>query len=194
MPRSCATARARAQRTARELLAQRLARDVFTRDEDLPIEFLEGIDRRDSRMGQRRGGTGFAPKPLPAAFVAGEPRRQGLQRDRPAQPHVFGEIDDAHAALAEHPLDPVLADLPAGERRLGAVPALVEARRRLGRLFDEIGRALVTGEERGDFPAQLVVAAARVGEKRVTRVRRLLEGAMKEVVDAPPGLGVERPR
>ena len=55
----------------------------------------------------------LADEPLAEAFVLGELGREDLQGDLPLEPVVLREVDDAHAAAAERPLDPIAGDLGA---------------------------------------------------------------------------------
>ncbi len=55
-------------------------------------------------------GFGFAAEAPDRVRVVGELVGQELQRDFPGQPHVFGLVDDAHAAGAELAGDPIMAD------------------------------------------------------------------------------------
>ena len=130
MPRSCAACSAAAivardverarfvERPGADLLAQRAALEILGRDEDLIADLLERVHRGDRRMRQRRGGARFLAQPRAHPIVAEQMRRQRLQRDRAMQPRVVREVDDAHAAAAEDPLDSIRADLRClGEQR-----------------------------------------------------------------------------
>ncbi len=48
---------------------------------------------------------------FPEPSVLGKLRSEDLERDLPPEPSVFREIDDTHAAAAEHRFDPVAPDL-----------------------------------------------------------------------------------
>jgi hypothetical protein len=53
----------------------------------------------------------FGEETLAISRVLREIRGQELQRDVPAQAQIFGEVDDAHPALAQQLLDAVPAYL-----------------------------------------------------------------------------------
>ena len=62
-------------------------------------------------MVQRARGLRLGEKPGPRAGVAGELRREELQRDRAQEPRILGLVDDSHASLTELLDDPVMEDL-----------------------------------------------------------------------------------
>ena len=93
-------------------MAQRVALDVFHRDERLTGGGLtERVDDADVGMVERGGRARFlleAPRPrVVGAEVAGE----DLDRDLASQLEVAGQINDAHAAGAELPADLVATEL-----------------------------------------------------------------------------------
>ena len=53
-------------------------------------------------MVERGGGARLALEPLAPVGIAGELLRQNLEGDPSLQPDVVGEVDLAHASLAEH--------------------------------------------------------------------------------------------
>src|SRR5579884_3703069 len=59
------------------------------------------VDRYDVGMVQLGSGAGLAVEALTKSDVAEGVSRQHLQGDAPAQRHLFGLIDDAHAAAAD---------------------------------------------------------------------------------------------
>jgi hypothetical protein len=61
-------------------------------------------------MIERRGDAGFATETVERFGMRGELARQELQRDVPAEAHIFGAIDDAHAAAAQPVDDPIVPD------------------------------------------------------------------------------------
>ena len=84
------------------------------RDEVLPaVELADVMNRDDVRMIQRGRRLRF---PLEAAPFGGrrELGGQKLDRDRAIQPGVVSQVDDAHAAFAEHRLNPVCSQRDAG--------------------------------------------------------------------------------
>jgi hypothetical protein len=62
---------------------------------------------------------GFAVEPLDEVFLAGELLGQHFERRRAVQADLVGEIDFAHAALAELFEDLVIADLRDGFSAFG---------------------------------------------------------------------------
>ena len=88
--------------------------DEAHRDEELAVGRAGAEDRDDVGVVDGSGVSrlGFeAPLEL---RVAGEPWRDDLERDRPVEALVAGEIDDAHTALAEAPDDAEVAEPVAG--------------------------------------------------------------------------------
>ena len=65
------------------------------------------VDRADVRMVQRGGRARLAAEPVERLGVAGDVLRQKLERDGPAEPGVFGLVDDTHPAVAEFGHDAV---------------------------------------------------------------------------------------
>ncbi len=68
------------------------------------------VDRADVRMIQRRGRARLALEALDGDRVCQQPRREELDGDLPAEPRVFGAVDDTHAAFADLVNDPVVRD------------------------------------------------------------------------------------
>ena len=98
------------QRTARaDTLAECDPVDVRHDDVHEAATLAGGIDGNDVRVTQPRDRLRFAEKGLAQIGASGERRRQHLDRDGPSQPRLAREIDDAHAAAAELPLERVLA-------------------------------------------------------------------------------------
>ena len=133
----------RRQRPLGQFFAQRAALQILGGDERLVAHFLECVDGGDGRVRQRARGACLVPQPRPHQVVSEQVGRQRLQRHRPVQPRVFGEIDHAHAATTENADDSVGADVRAGRqqaapargscrpgREQAAAPGLRPARRR----------------------------------------------------------------
>ena len=59
----------------------------------------------------------LAQEALPERLVLGEVRRKELQRDHAVEDELVREVDDAHPAAAEHPLDAVAEQLGCPVRR-----------------------------------------------------------------------------
>ena len=100
----------RHERAARELIPQRLAGHVLAGDVQVVVDFLEREHRRDAGVMQRCRRARFAPQPFTAGRIADKLRRDRLERDRASEPRVLGEVNDAHAAFAEHAANEVGAD------------------------------------------------------------------------------------
>ena len=181
----------RRQRPAGQLLPQRLARHVLAHDAEGAVELLEGVDGGDARMGQARRGPRLAAQAPPPAFVAGEPRRQGLDRDEPAEPRILGEMHDPHAALAELADDAVGTQLPALQLGLAGVAA---PGRLLGRgRHRRRGAVLVVREQGLDLGSQRRVAGAGVAEEPRALLGAVLQRPVKELADALPAFRIHRP-
>jgi len=84
------------------------------RDVERALDVAGVVDRDDVGMVERGGQPRFAHETL--AEVAGQARREQLERHGPPQMHVLGAVDDAHPAAAEHVLDAVARDLGAGRK------------------------------------------------------------------------------
>ena len=67
-------------------------------------------------MRQRGRGLGLTLETRPAGRVVGELRADGFQRHLPAQSRVVGQVDDAHATLAEQATDLVVPEALANQR------------------------------------------------------------------------------
>ena len=105
------------------------------------------VDAHDVRALQLRLGARLLLQPLLVSGAA-EHVAQHLERDRPIQAEVAGAIDGAHAADAEHRLDPVVVDLGPDEHlRLAPVRALRRQRQRGLRLLRSLPRVLPLAED-----------------------------------------------
>ena len=74
-------------------------------DEEQPLVVAEVDDLQDVRMRQHRGALGLAIEALGQRRVAGHGVVQHLERDLLAEIGLLGEVDAAHGAGAEEPLD-----------------------------------------------------------------------------------------
>ena len=101
--------RAQCQVAILEQRAQRLAFDVFGRDEINFARAVYFINRENVRMVERRGGAGFVLKAAHAFGVAREIGAQDFQRHQAPQPRVARQINFAHAAFADLALNFVRA-------------------------------------------------------------------------------------
>ena len=74
------------------------------------------VDRNDARMVDRRGQLRLAQETLAEGPVLGQAGGEHLERHLPLQAQVLGQVDDAHAALAEQRFDPVSGELRSDPR------------------------------------------------------------------------------
>ncbi len=79
------------------------------------VRLLDRVDVDDVGVIERRQRPSLAPEPLEAFLTAREVGRQHLQRHLAAELRVLGEIDLAHAALAELGGDLVVGEAPADQ-------------------------------------------------------------------------------
>ena len=109
------------RRTPRHHLRERLAFEELHDDEVLPLVLLDRVNRADSRMVQRGGGTRLALETLERRRVLGQLGGQELQRDAAAEARVLRLVHDAHSTASEPADDRVMGDaLPdQGIRRTG---------------------------------------------------------------------------
>ena len=171
---NCHRAR-RVDASRRDLVAQRAPFQVLGGDEELIADFFERVDRCDRRVRQRRRGARFLPQARMHARIAKQVRRQRLQRHRPVQPRVVRQVDHAHAAAADDPLDAVGADLRAG----------CEQGRRLEKTFAMVVRL----QKREDFVLHVGGFPGRA-HQRGTFGRRRGESAIEQRADTLPLIGV----
>lgn len=87
-----------------------LAVDQRHHQERLSVGFVDFKDRADVGMIECRGRLRVAKETRSAFDVFHKVRRQELDRDRPAEPRIFGLINDAHSPLTKLPADPVAGD------------------------------------------------------------------------------------
>ena len=66
-----------------------------------PRVLADVVGDRDVRRAEHRRGARFVEQPRAAVRIGFERGGQELQRDGPAEPHVFGAIHLAHPARAE---------------------------------------------------------------------------------------------
>jgi hypothetical protein len=88
------------------------------RDVQDALGLVRVVDRNDVRMVDRRRELRFAEEPIVAPLALGEVGREDLERHLASQPDVFGQVDDAHAASADHALDSVAGELRSDPRFL----------------------------------------------------------------------------
>ena len=72
------------------------------------------VDRDDVRVIDRCGDPGLTHEAVDERGIVGKRFREYLDCDLPTEPEMFSEVHNAHAALAEQALDPILRE-QAGE-------------------------------------------------------------------------------
>ena len=98
--------------------------DVAHRDVDEAAEVAGVVDRDDVRVVDRGDRLRLADEPFAELLAAAEVGREGLQRRLALEQLVLGLVDEAHAAAAEQPGDPVPGNLrPRSERAVHALLA-----------------------------------------------------------------------
>ena len=103
------------QRTARQALGERVAGHEL-HDEEMRVAFLAGlVNRGDVGVVQGRERPGFALEAGQSIGVGRQLLRQDLDRHFPPELGVLGEIDLAHATLAELGGDPEVRQRPADQ-------------------------------------------------------------------------------
>ncbi len=86
-------------------------------EKDVPVELVGAMDRHDARMRQAAGGASFAKEPFADLRIAGEMRRQRLDRDGPIELHISRGVDHAHASAPDFALELILAGERGGEAK-----------------------------------------------------------------------------
>jgi hypothetical protein len=90
---------------------ERIAGDVAHGDEQGPVRRSRLEDGDNVWMIEARRQVRFVLDPAPEIGILGQLRRQQLERDLPTQPHLLGEVDDAHATPPQEGLDAVAGKL-----------------------------------------------------------------------------------
>ena len=93
-----------------DAMLQRLALKQLHGDKRTPFEFSDVVNGANARMIQRGCGARFAPEPFDRLRVLGNVFGKKFQRNVPAEPRVFGFIDDAHASAADFFEDGIMGD------------------------------------------------------------------------------------
>jgi hypothetical protein len=109
--RSCRAPTVSRRETPRHHLCERLALEELHDDEVLPLVLLDGVNRADARMVQRRGGTRLALEALERRSVLGKLGGQELERDAAAEARVLRLVHDAHPTASETAHDRVMGTL-----------------------------------------------------------------------------------
>ncbi len=91
-----------------DFLGKRFAFNVFHRDEEYSIHFIDFINCANVRMIQRRSCLRFHHKPLFAFLIGGKFGRQYLDGNHSLQTGVHSFINDPHTPFTQLPYDPVV--------------------------------------------------------------------------------------
>ena len=97
---------------ARHQRRERPAADELHGDEGRPLALVDLVDDADGRVGERRGRARLQAQAALALRVVARTGDQHLQGHLPPEPQVGRAVDDAHAALADLPGDPVPPERP----------------------------------------------------------------------------------
>ncbi len=81
-------------------------------DEEATLRLARLVDRHDVGMVEGRREARLAQQALAEALIPGEIRAEDLERNRPVEARVAGEVDLAHAAAADQLLDLVGTEHP----------------------------------------------------------------------------------
>ena len=84
--------------------------DILHGDEQVAVDLVDVVDLGDGRMRDGRGRAGLEEEPAPAFGVGHQAGADHLEGDQAVETGVPGPVDDAHAALAELGLDPVMLE------------------------------------------------------------------------------------
>jgi hypothetical protein len=109
---------------AGDALLERAAVHVLHREVVRAALLADVVDGDDVRVRERGGGARFRLEAPHELGVRRELRREHLERDRPVEARLHGEVPRAHAAAAERTLDPVAREDGGGERRLLSGPSV----------------------------------------------------------------------
>ncbi len=97
----------------RQVLAQRIALDVFHGDEGVLRVFTVLVDCHDARVAERTRRLRLAPEAhrhgLGAGVILDQFLADGLDGHLALDDRVSGQVDDPHGAFAEHSGDGILA-------------------------------------------------------------------------------------
>ncbi len=96
---------------------ERLAAHELHGEKRNAVRLLDRVDRDDVGVVQRRDGARLAPEALDPLRRSRHLGRQDLERDLARELRVLGQVDLAHAALAELPENPVLIQHLANHHR-----------------------------------------------------------------------------
>ena len=91
----------RIERASGDGVLQRLPRDVLEHEEQLILIFSHLVQRGDIGVRQDRGHAGVLHEPRATVRIAGDVRRQHLDRHGPSETGVAGTVDLAQAAGAD---------------------------------------------------------------------------------------------
>ena len=153
----------RLQRQAawRDQVAQELAFQQLHREEPNAIYLLNGVNRHDVRVVQRRRGAGFLLEAMETLAVSGERGGQDLDRDLAAEARIAGAIHFAHPAHADPRRQLVRPEL----LTLEVVRHHRVVERHSCRRLQKALRALVRRQQQLDLLLHRLVAAARLWQR-----------------------------
>ena len=157
------------QRSFLESRGERLAFQILHHQEVDTVLVTHVVERADVRMGERRDGLRLAVETRAELRIGGERARQHLQRDRTIETRVGRVVHLAHSASAEQAIDAVRAE------HACRIPDRVGSSRTAA-AASSIGRSirswrLLLREQRFNLAPELVVAGARLGQKRASLFR-----------------------
>ncbi len=93
-----------------DAIGKRFPLEKLHGDKELTLVLADFVQVADVGMLNSSRGTRFVQKPLARTLVRGNGLRDGLHSDGPVELLVVAFVDDAHAALAERPLDTKASD------------------------------------------------------------------------------------
>ena len=102
--------RGKRHRTRGDFLVKALALEQFHRNECLALRSLDGVDRADIRMVQRRSRPRFQQKSIQRGLILQHLRRQEFQRHAPSQVQILRLVHDTHPPTAKAAGDAVVQD------------------------------------------------------------------------------------
>src|SRR2546423_1915794 len=99
-----------------DLIAQGFTVYVLYGDEVRAFALADFVDVRDVRMIECGSGSGFLLEAAHSILIRSDCGRKNLQRDLAMQPHVFRQIDFAHATSAEQRANLIVVEPSIGSK------------------------------------------------------------------------------
>jgi hypothetical protein len=149
------------ERTALQPLSERLSLDELGDHVGTAVQLAEVVHDQNVRVVEARDGARLLVEAAQAVALRAELRGQELDRDRPIELAVVGEIDLTHAAGTEARHQPISGDFLAAQ--VEPRPRIVQQHGRRG--FEERAHAIARREEQLHLAAQRFVAGARLGHE-----------------------------